>query len=111
MNKPLSYNLPERRYSLLGWSGRREFNLINKIASFEKSQRILDVGGGKGSLAKRLIDLVKEVVIIDPSKQMLEKVKNPKITGILGEANHLPFKNAEFDMIYAADAFHHFTNA
>ncbi|MBS3175237.1 methyltransferase domain-containing protein [Candidatus Woesearchaeota archaeon] len=72
---------------------------------------VLDVGGGTGIIAELLVNDIKEITILDPSKNMLKKIKSKKIKKLLGSAENIKFKDKTFDLVYCVDSFHHFTNS
>ncbi len=55
----------------------------------------LDVGCGTGYH----LDLVKDIVGLDPSKEMLEKAKAKGKKLVLGKGEHMPFRDSEFDTV------------
>ena len=91
-------------------SGEREYLLLKEVGSFKKTDKILDVGGGTGAVAIQLAPFVKEITVLDPSKNMLAKIKNPTLKKKVGSAQKIPFANNSFDVVYVVDALHHFTN-
>lgn len=61
---------------------------------------ILDVGAGTG-LSKKYF---KNIVLLDPSKDMLKKARGKKV---IAKAEKLPFKKNTFDAIISVTALHH----
>ncbi|MEK6955956.1 MAG: methyltransferase domain-containing protein [Nanoarchaeota archaeon] len=86
------------------------YRSIKKSCGLNKDDIVLDVGGGTGIIAKMLINEVKEITVLDQSKNMLSKIHSDKIKKVLGSAENLNFKDKSFDLIYLVDSFHHFTN-
>ena len=86
------------------------YRSIKKSCGPNKEDIVLDVGGGTGIIAKMLINEVKEITVLDQSKNMLSKIHSDKIKKVLGSAENLNFKDKSFDLIYLVDSFHHFTN-
>lgn len=84
--------------------------LIKQVAVLPKAAMILDVGGGTGTHADLFTKEGHQVVILDPSKEMLSFVRNPKIIKKIGKADKIPFEDNSFDLVYCIDAFHHFSN-
>jgi demethylmenaquinone methyltransferase/2-methoxy-6-polyprenyl-1,4-benzoquinol methylase len=85
-----------------------------------KPKRILDIGCGTGDLTiniARLASKGTEIIGLDYSLPMLEKARqkavkagvNQKIRFIEGEASHLPFPNASFDVAAISFAFRNLT--
>lgn len=80
--------------------------------SFEKGERLLDIGGGTGRLLEHLPSFL-DVVLLDSSPRMLERAKwrvddFSSYELLHGRAEHLPFENHSFDYVICADALHHF---
>jgi ubiquinone/menaquinone biosynthesis C-methylase UbiE len=69
-----------------------------------KGKRILDLGCGPGIYAKLLTDKGAIVKGIDISKEELKyaKIEAPKAEFKLGDANRLPYKDSEFDIVLSA---------
>ena len=79
--------------------GEEQLKKLEKIKHLLKG-RILDIGAGTGIVAKHF----KNVVSLDPCKEMLDKAPGKKV---LGKAEELPFKEGEFDTIVSLTALHH----
>jgi len=94
---------------LLG-NAKRDYLKIKSVAKVKSSDKILEVGGGTGRIAKYFVGNAKEVVVLDPSKKMLQRIKSSKIKKVVGVAQKTIFKSSSFDVIYCVDSFHHFTN-
>lgn len=75
--------------------------------------RILDVGCGTGALSRLVLDALPgcDLAGIDISKEMLD-VATRRVGGrarlVLGDSEHLPFHDGEFDIVYCCDSFHHY---
>ena len=80
------------------------FTLFNPV--FNKNEIILDVGCGDGICLK---DIVCNKVGLDISITNLKKAKeqNPDGLFVLGDAEHLPFKNEVFNKIFIVQVLHH----
>lgn len=74
----------------------------------QKHGRILDVGGGTGTLANRLVGMGKRVVVLDPSVPMtrIAKKKNPNIRIVNQSLPDFRCKG-KFDCIIFKDCLHH----
>ena len=77
---------------------RKKIEIIKKY--IKPKGKILDIGAGTGIVSR----FFKNVVSLDPSKKMLEKIKGEKL---VGKAEELPFKDKSFDMIISLTALHH----
>ena len=75
--------------------------------------RLLDLGCGTGVLAERVIEEVPQarLACIDLSPRMVEvacaRLGNTSEIS-LGDAEHLPFHDASFDVVWCNDSFHHY---
>jgi SAM-dependent methyltransferase len=73
-----------------------------------KPRRVLEVGGGEGELAERLVgELGVEVVGIDQSDAMVEIQRSKGIDARVGDVQALPFDDGEFDVAVAAWMLYH----
>ncbi len=66
----------------------------------------LDLGGGTGRITGKL----KNVVVLDLSRQMLRQSRKKGLLVVRGEAEKIPFKSGVFEQVVVVDAFHHFLN-
>ena len=90
---------------------RRTYQKLDRLANFSKTDRLLDLGGGMGRIAKLFSDRVAEVVVVDPSAGMIQECRKQKnLNCRLASAENLPFEQDYFDKIIIVDAFHHFEN-
>jgi SAM-dependent methyltransferase len=70
--------------------------------------QVLEVGGGEGELAERIVrELGAELVGIDQSQRMVEIQISKGIDARVGDAQDLPFRDAEFDVAVAAWMLYH----
>ena len=68
-----------------------------------RPRRVLEVGGGEGELAERIVhELGAELVGIDQSERMVEIQRSRGIDAKVGDAQALPFGDREFDVAVAA---------
>jgi SAM-dependent methyltransferase len=87
----------------------REF-VVEAIAAATPS-RVLEVGGGEGELAERLIrEVGVEFVGIDQSEGMVAEQRARGIDARVGDAQELPFADGEFDAALAAWMLYHVTD-
>lgn len=99
-----------------------EFNETIKILHIDKQQKlkILDIGCGNGIAAYSFALLGHEVYAIDPdmsadvglgaTNKLASTINKGSISTHQAFAEKLPFADATFDIIYARQALHHFTN-
>jgi SAM-dependent methyltransferase len=73
-----------------------------------KPERVLEVGGGEGELAERLIkELGVKLVGIDQSAAMVGVQRSKGIDARVGDVQALPFADGEFDVALAAWMLYH----
>lgn len=93
--------------------------LIMESQSQKKVSIVLDVGTGQGIDAILLSENCDDVVAVDISKKALLTAKllsqlnkaQDNISLIQSDAEHLPFKDEIFDVVYCKDVLHHVLNA
>lgn len=83
---------------------------IRDISKLDKSSKILDVGGGTGLTAEYLVDYAENLTVIDPSKEMMSRIKSKNIDKVMGFIQDINYQDESFDVIYCVDSFHHFVN-
>ena len=82
----------------------RKLKQISKILKIKKHYKLLDVGCGTG-ISTNFFDC--KTTGIDPCKELLQQgTKNL----IQGQAENLPFKDNEFDIVISVTAVHNFKN-
>lgn len=94
---------------------RAMLDQIAQLAQIRPTDRVLDVACGTGVVSFALAAQACEVVGIDISPGMLAKAREIRhrrgirnVHFVLGEAEHLPFKDGEFDLVVCRLAIHHF---
>lgn len=91
----------------------RAAELAQKVHAFllpRGDERALDVGTGAGALAVALAPLVREVVGIDRSPELLALAREheaPNIAFVEADAEGLPFEDASFDLACTLRTLHH----
>jgi SAM-dependent methyltransferase len=81
--------------------------LWHQIADFAPA-RVLEVGPGPGELSERMSrELGAEVVAIDVSPRMVELTRARGVEALVGDVQHLPFADGEFDVVVAAWVLFH----
>lgn len=110
------YNDPKHNY-LHYWDGREyehaaEEAAIKKLLSGRHFKNAVDVGGGYGRLCVQLEKYADKVTLAEPSQQQLDIAKNflkdhPEIDRKLAQADDLPFKNGEVDLLTLIRVMHH----
>jgi SAM-dependent methyltransferase len=75
--------------------------------------RVLDVGAGTGKLTAMLVPSAGDVVALEPVAEMRARLAAdlPAVLVAAGAAEAIPFADASFDAVFAAQAFHWFDEA
>jgi ubiquinone/menaquinone biosynthesis C-methylase UbiE len=86
--------------------------LLKKLSSLEYDT-ILDLGCGTGEVMRAIISEAPEKNIygIDLSENMAQKAKDKlksRASVSIGDAEHLPYADEVFDVVYCNDSFHHY---
>jgi ubiquinone/menaquinone biosynthesis C-methylase UbiE len=76
---------------------------------FRGTERLLDVGSGDGGVAWLLRKHVREVIAVDVESSDRWH-DGDGISFSVADAEHLPFGDAEFDLIHSKDSLHHMEN-
>ncbi len=98
-------------YDALHIGARKTARTVAALAEFKPTDRVLDLGGGTGRVARFFVGSVASVTVADPSEKMLAQCKRKQgLACVLAEAEHLPFADASFEKVIIVDAFHHFAN-
>lgn len=73
-----------------------------------RPRRVLEVGGGEGELAERLVrDLGVELVGVDQSERMVAIQRERGLDARVGNVEQLPCENGSFDVAVAAWMLYH----
>lgn len=92
---------------------KADLYLIDRFLSevhFTEATYVLEIGCGTGNYANLLQKTTHaQVYGVDPSVGMLSRAqqKNPQIIFAQSDAEHLPFEDETFDLIYMTDVIHH----
>jgi ubiquinone/menaquinone biosynthesis C-methylase UbiE len=88
---------------------------IRAGARLEPTDHLLDLGSGPGIVAVGLASDVRDVVALDLTRPMLDRVRDrsarlgaPNVRPVLGAGEGLPFVSGGFDVIVSRLAIHHF---
>jgi ubiquinone/menaquinone biosynthesis C-methylase UbiE len=82
-----------------------------RLLSPGPSERVLDVGAGKGEVAAIVQETGQcEVYVLDPDRKKIETVQRerPNLKACVSGAESIPFEGGFFDKAYSTLAVHHF---
>ncbi len=81
----------------------RLFEALGPLAGL----KLLDLGGGTGRLAARVVAHGGAAVVADASAAMLARAARKKLPAVRAQAERIPLANGSFDRVAIVDAFHH----
>jgi len=84
-------------------------DIINEYLTLEPEEKIIDVGGGTGLIAKVLRSKKQndDIMVIDLSPSMLQKVKDPTLSLVQGDVTAFPLKDETFTIAILVNTLHH----
>ena len=89
-----------------------EFKTIVKMLDLNHEDILLDIGSGDGYWTNKFSALVKEVIGVDPTNELLnlsmENYKNPNLKFTFGKAEDLKFKDMSFSKVTSISTVEHF---
>jgi SAM-dependent methyltransferase len=101
-------NLAARKSAFATSEGPDAREVLFEAVAEARPRRVLEVGGGEGELAERILhELGAEVVAVDQSGRMVEIQRAKGIDAHVGDAVALPFADGEFDVAVAAWMLYH----
>jgi len=83
--------------------------IINEYLTLAPKEKIIDVGGGTGLIAKVLRSKKQndDIMVIDLSRSMLQKVKDPTLSVVQGDVTAFPLKDETFSIAILVNTVHH----
>ena len=101
-------NLAARKSVYATAEGPDARELLFEAVAEARPSRVLEVGGGEGELAERIVpELGAELVGVDQSERMVEIQRGKGIDARVGDVQELPFSDGEFDVAVAAWMLYH----
>ncbi|MFF2481637.1 class I SAM-dependent methyltransferase [Paenibacillus sp. NPDC058071] len=92
-----------------------DLNILKEWVKLEQADKALDIATGGGHCALVLSSIVREVTALDMTPEMLQEAEVflsskgcKNINYVQGDAENLPFEDAEFDLVVCRIAAHHF---
>jgi ubiquinone/menaquinone biosynthesis C-methylase UbiE len=105
------FNIIAPIYRYIHPGAKQTFEMVYKIGNFKKNDKLLDLGGGVGRIARFFVGKVDDITVSDSSSGMIEKCKSiNSIKCVVSPAEKLPFENGIFNKIIIIEAIHHFDN-
>lgn len=82
---------------------------ISLLPFLLKGKTVLNVCCGDGFEAEYLVKLGAEVTVLDISSEAVKAAKRrcPQVKGVVADAENLPFKDKNFDLVIVRAGFHH----
>ncbi|DAC73129.1 MAG TPA: hypothetical protein DSN98_01610 [Thermoplasmata archaeon] len=102
----LLYNFIEKRI----WDDYTSAcKIIEGYLTLESEEKIIDIGGGTGLIAKLLRSKKQndDIMVFDLSCSMLQKVKDPSLSLTQGDATAFPLKDETFTLAILINTLHH----
>jgi len=83
--------------------------LIDEYLSLDRHETIIDVGGGTGLIAKELRKMTSDsdIIVIDLSRSMLQKVHDSTLSVIQSDATLVPLKDETCTLAILINTMHH----
>ncbi len=104
-------NLAARKAAYATAEGPDAREVLFAAVAEAKPRRVLEVGGGEGELAERIVhELRAKLVGIDQSERMVEIQRGKGLDARIGDVQELPFAEGEFDVAVAAWMLYHVPN-
>jgi ubiquinone/menaquinone biosynthesis C-methylase UbiE len=102
-----------KKYNKLEWANKSEYlRAFVEAGNFREDHFVLDVGTGTGIIAHTISPLVKKMIGIDISHDMIKQAADPKYPNIEWkqmDTHELDFADETFDRLTARMVFHHVT--
>jgi SAM-dependent methyltransferase len=101
-------NLAARKAAYATAEGPDAREVLFAAVAQARPTRVLEVGGGEGELAERILrELGPELIGIDQSERMVEIQRSKGIDARVGDVQGLPFADGAFDLVAAAWMLYH----
>jgi len=92
------------------WIGRFMSARMDRMAEMiacSPEETLLDLGGGTGLFARRLVGRCGEIHLLDESQRMIEQADCEKIRVRSGDATNTGYPERSFDWVVLSDVIHH----
>ena len=90
----------------------KRIKVMSEYIDIRPNEILLDIGGNTGKVTEAYSNSCKEVVVLEPKRNIVEygKSRRPNIKFIEGEAENIPLPDEYFDKVVASASFHHFSD-
>jgi ubiquinone/menaquinone biosynthesis C-methylase UbiE len=90
----------------------KRIQVISEYVDIRSDDVILDVGGNTGKVTEAYSNNCKEVVVLEPKRNVVEygKSHRPNIKFVEGQVENIPLPDEYFDKVVASASFHHFSD-
>lgn len=105
------WQIRSAKYDKLYWTKDESYiDAIIRMGDLKKSDLVLDVGTGTGTMGKAIMPFVNHVIGLDNSEAMLNKGNWGGFSVIKWDISDRIFQDGLFDKIFARMVFHHILN-
>ena len=109
----VAYDGWSRIWNLASYTNRAIYDRA-LAALDDRHQRVLDVGCGTGIMSAKLAASGRDTLGVDLSPAMIHRARRKRTANldfIIGDAEHLPVADGEFDAVVNLISLHHYPNA
>jgi len=91
----------------IGWFMSARMDRMAEMLACSPEETVLDLGGGTGLFACRLVDRCGEIHLLDESLRMIQQGSCGKIRVRQGDATDTGYPERFFDWVVLSDVIHH----
>ena len=84
---------------------------VRNILTLKRNEKVIDIGGGTGYLAKYLSPYCSEIFVLDENSNMLSRISpESQVKPIFANALESNLEDNSFDVVIMTDTLHHICN-